>query len=109
MGVGSQRAAIENPNLVESFNIRPFAPDILLFANLGAVQLNYGYSVDECRQAVEMIQADALILHLNALQEAVQPEGLPRGVQPCARCNDDAGRRRCDLYARVSAGNGAAR
>lgn len=75
MGVGSQRAAIENPALAYSFNIRPVAPDILLFANLGAVQLNYGYSVDQCRRAVEMIQADALILHLNSLQEAVQPEG----------------------------------
>ncbi|MCB2180145.1 type 2 isopentenyl-diphosphate Delta-isomerase [bacterium] len=75
MGVGSQRAAIENPTIADTFNIRPYAPDILLFANLGAVQLNYGYTVDECQKAVEMIQADALILHLNALQEAVQPEG----------------------------------
>jgi isopentenyl-diphosphate delta-isomerase len=46
-----------------------------LFANLGAVQLNYGYGVDDCRRAVEMIGADALVLHFNALQEAVQPEG----------------------------------
>jgi isopentenyl-diphosphate delta-isomerase len=51
------------------------APDILLFANLGAVQLNYGYGLDQCQRAVEMCQADALILHFNALQEAVQPEG----------------------------------
>jgi isopentenyl-diphosphate delta-isomerase len=46
-----------------------------LFANLGAVQLNYGYGIDECRRAVEMIEGDALILHLNPLQEALQPEG----------------------------------
>jgi isopentenyl-diphosphate delta-isomerase len=73
MGVGSQRAAIENPDLTETFSIaRKVAPDILLFANLGAVQLNYGYGIDHCRRAVDMIQADALILHLNALQEAVQ-------------------------------------
>ena len=52
-----------------------YAPDILLFANLGAVQFNYGYGVDECRQAIDMIEADALILHLNPLQEALQPEG----------------------------------
>jgi isopentenyl-diphosphate delta-isomerase len=75
MGLGSQRAAVENPELAHTFQVRDAAPDILLFANLGAVQLNYGYGVDECRRAVEMIGADALILHLNALQEAVQPEG----------------------------------
>jgi isopentenyl-diphosphate Delta-isomerase len=75
MGLGSQRAAIENPNVASTFQVRSVAPHILLFANLGAVQLNYHYGLDECRRAVEMIEADALILHLNALQEAVQPEG----------------------------------
>jgi isopentenyl-diphosphate delta-isomerase len=78
MGVGSQRAAIEHPALADTFKIRPYAPDILLFANIGAVQLNYQYGVDECQRAVEMVEADALILHLNALQEAVQPEGQAR-------------------------------
>lgn len=78
LGVGSQRAAIEHAELERTFQIRACAPDILLFANLGAVQLNYQYSVDECRQAVEMIEADALFLHLNALQEALQPEGQTR-------------------------------
>lgn len=75
MGVGSQRAAIGNPDLADTYRIRHVAPDILLFANLGAVQLNYGYGVAECQRAVDMIEADALILHLNPLQEAVQPEG----------------------------------
>jgi isopentenyl-diphosphate delta-isomerase len=78
MGVGSQRAAIEDKSLVETFQVRSVAPDIALFANLGAVQLNYGYTVEECREAVDMIEADALILHFNALQEAVQPEGDTR-------------------------------
>lgn len=75
MGVGSQRAAIEHPEQAKTFQVRRVAPDILLFANLGAVQLNYGYGIDHCRQAVEMIDADALILHLNPLQEAVQDAG----------------------------------
>ena len=76
MGVGSQRAALEHPEQTPTFSItRQVAPDILLFANLGAVQLNYGYGIDHCRRAVDMIQADALILHLNPLQEAVQDAG----------------------------------
>jgi len=75
MGLGSQRAAIENNDLAYSYQVRNVAPDILLFANIGAVQLNYKYGVDQCQRAVEMIQADALILHFNVLQEAVQPEG----------------------------------
>jgi isopentenyl-diphosphate delta-isomerase len=78
MGVGSQRAAIEDPELAATYQVRGYAPDILLLANLGAVQLNYGYGIDQCRRAVEMIEADALILHFNALQEAVQPEGNTR-------------------------------
>jgi isopentenyl-diphosphate delta-isomerase len=75
MGVGSQRVAIEEPSVADSFRVRDVAPDILLLGNLGAVQLNYGYTVEHCRRAVDMIGADALILHLNVLQEAVQPEG----------------------------------
>lgn len=75
MGVGSQRAALEDPVRAAAFSIREHAPDILLFANLGAVQLNYGYTVDHCRRAVEMIGANALMLHLNPLQEALQWDG----------------------------------
>jgi isopentenyl-diphosphate delta-isomerase len=75
MGVGSQRVAVESPEVVETFAVRRYAPDCLLFANLGAVQLNYGYGLAECRQAVDALEADALILHLNALQESVQSRG----------------------------------
>lgn len=75
MGLGSQRAAIEDSALAGSYYIRDIAPDILLFANVGAVQLSYGYGLEQCRKAIDMVSADALILHFNVLQEAVQPEG----------------------------------
>ena len=75
VGVGSQRKALEDTGTVGSFQVREAAPSVPLLANLGAVQLNYGYGVAECRRAVEMIAADALVLHLNPLQEAIQPEG----------------------------------
>lgn len=75
MGLGSGRVLLEHPELKDTFDVRSVAPDVLLFANLGAVQLNKGYDVDACRRLVEMVGADALVLHLNALQEALQPEG----------------------------------
>jgi isopentenyl-diphosphate delta-isomerase len=75
MGVGSQRIALEHPELTDTFQVRHVAPDILLFANLGAIQLNYGFRIEDCQRAIEMIEADALILHFNPLQEAVQTEG----------------------------------
>jgi isopentenyl-diphosphate delta-isomerase len=75
VGVGSQRKALEDPAKADTFRVREVAPSVPLLANLGAVQLNYGMGVRECRQAVDMIQADALVLHLNPLQEAIQPEG----------------------------------
>ncbi len=78
MGVGSQRIAIENPDLAYTFQVRRWAPDALLFANLGAIQLNYGYTVDECQRAIDMLEADALVLHLNPLQEALQVGGDTR-------------------------------
>jgi isopentenyl-diphosphate Delta-isomerase len=75
MGVGSQRVALEEPSFTRHFRLREIAPDILLLANLGAVQLNYGYGPAECQRAVDMIEADALALHLNPLQEALQAGG----------------------------------
>ena len=76
MGVGSQRAAIENPKLAETFAVaREKAPTAFLIANIGGIQLVHGCGVKEVKQAVEMIDADAVAVHLNALHEAVQPEG----------------------------------
>ncbi len=75
MGLGSLRAVIEAPHLADTFRVRHLAPDILLFANLGAAQLNAGFGLEECRRAVELADADALILHLNPLQEALQADG----------------------------------
>lgn len=75
MGVGSQRIAVEKPDLAHTFAVRSIAPDILLFANLGAVQLNYTYGYEQCLRVVELLEADALIIHLNPLQECIQPHG----------------------------------
>jgi len=76
MGVGSQRAALENPNLRRTYTIvRKKAPNVFLAANIGAPQIIRDYTVKDLEKAIEMIEADALIIHLNPLQEAIQPEG----------------------------------
>lgn len=83
MGVGSQRIALDNSALEQSFRIvRETAPDAFLIANIGAPQLAMGYGIKEARKAVEMISANALAIHMNAVQEAVQPEGevVAKGV-----------------------------
>jgi len=72
MSVGSQRLGLEQPSLADSYRVRDVAPDIPLLANLGAVYLNYGYGLDECERAVEMIGADGLYLYLNSMQKLVQ-------------------------------------
>ncbi|MEK5257245.1 type 2 isopentenyl-diphosphate Delta-isomerase [Paenibacillus sp. FSL E2-0201] len=75
LGVGSVRAAVERSELTETFYVRDKAPDIPVIANIGAVQLSYGFGVEECRRAVDIAGADFLVLHLNGLQEVFQPEG----------------------------------
>jgi isopentenyl-diphosphate Delta-isomerase len=92
MGLGSARALVESPASLDTFDVRDRAPDIALLANLGAVQLNKGYGIDQCRRLVELLRADAIVLHLNPLQEALQPEGdtcfrglLAKIAELCAR------------------------
>ena len=75
MGVGSQRVALEKPEVADTFAVRKYAPDIPLFANLGAVQLNYNCGLEQCLRIVDILEADALILHINPLQECIQPQG----------------------------------
>lgn len=75
LAVGSQRAMIEDPAARQSFALRQYAPSIPLLANIGAVQLNTGYGFEQAKIAVDCLEADALILHLNPLQELIQPEG----------------------------------
>lgn len=75
MGVGSQRAAIEHPELANLFKAREVAPDIPLMANVGLVQLNYGFGARQFQKCVDMIKANALVVHMNPIQEVIQPEG----------------------------------
>lgn len=76
MGVGSQRVAIDDKRLERTFAVtRKNAPTAFLIANIGGIQLVNGYGLKEAERALEMIDADALAIHLNALQEAGQPEG----------------------------------
>jgi len=76
MGVGSQRAALEDSRLGESFTVvRKKAPTAFIIANIGGVQLVNGMDLKKVRRAVEMVEADALAIHLNSLQETAQPEG----------------------------------
>jgi isopentenyl-diphosphate delta-isomerase len=76
MGIGSQRAAIEDKKLEKTFSVaRKKAPTAFLIANIGGAQLIDGYGLREVKKAVEMIEADAIAIHLNALQETAQPEG----------------------------------
>ncbi len=105
MGVGSQRVMFDNASARASFEIRPYAPHALLFANLGAIQLNYGFGIRECREAVKTVGADALYLHLNPLQEAVQPEGNTRFSGLADRMADMAGALDCPVVVKeVGAG-----
>lgn len=76
LGVGSQRQALEDDSQLESYRIvRKHAPTIPIVGNIGAAQVAKGLDENAVRRLVDLIEADALAIHLNALQEAVQREG----------------------------------
>jgi isopentenyl-diphosphate delta-isomerase len=92
MGVGSQRIGLEKQDAKDTFKlVRTYAPNACIIANMGAVQLNYGHGVESYRAIVDMVQADAVYLHLNPLQEALQPGGdtdfrnILRGIELLVR------------------------
>ncbi|MEM2878703.1 MAG: type 2 isopentenyl-diphosphate Delta-isomerase [Candidatus Hadarchaeales archaeon] len=76
--VGSQRSAIEDSMVIDTYKVREVAPDILLVGNIGLSQIAAGYGIDQLKATLETIDADALSVHMNVLQELVQPEGEPR-------------------------------
>lgn len=79
MGLGSQRAGLKSEELAATYSVaRKNAPNAFLIANIGGAQLAKGLTIDEARKIVKMIRANALVVHLNPLQELVQPEGEPR-------------------------------
>jgi isopentenyl-diphosphate Delta-isomerase len=75
LGLGSMRITLVKPESLHSFDIRKYCPTIPLFANIGLVQLNYGFGVEEINKIIDSIHADGIFLHINPLQEAIQPEG----------------------------------
>lgn len=98
IGLGSTRALLESDAHEESFMIRKYAKTVPLIANLGAVQLNYGYGAEECQRIVDLTEADSLVLHLNSLQEVVQDGGdlnfeniLPKIEDVCTKLNVPVG------------------
>ena len=92
LALGSQRVMFEDSAARASFALRPFAPSTVLVGNLGAVQLNYGFSLNHCEAALEVLAGDGLYLHLNPLQEAIQPEGDRNFTNLAVKIRDLAGK-----------------
>jgi len=75
LALGSTRALLDSDGHASSFQVREYAPSVPIIANLGAVQLNFGYGAEECRRIIEMTDSDMLVLHLNSIQEVIQDNG----------------------------------
>lgn len=75
LGLGSMRVILRKPESIPSFDVKEFAPDVPIFANFGIVQLNYGYGADDLNKIIDSVNADGIFLHVNHLQEVIQPEG----------------------------------
>lgn len=75
LALGSMRVLLKDPIAANSFKVREFCPSIPLFANMGLVQLNYGYGADEINKLIDIIDADGIFLHINHMQESIQPGG----------------------------------
>lgn len=75
LGLGSMRVTLKRPESLASFQVKKYCPSVPMLANFGVVQLNYGYGADEINRIIDSVEADGIFLHVNPLQEAIQPEG----------------------------------
>ncbi|MDQ7021670.1 MAG: type 2 isopentenyl-diphosphate Delta-isomerase [Candidatus Dojkabacteria bacterium] len=74
-GLGSMRVILRKPESLKTFNVRKDCPTIPMYANFGVVQLNYGYGADDINKIIDLVEADGIFLHVNPIQEIIQPEG----------------------------------
>lgn len=75
IALGSMRVIFKHPEAIKDFQIKKYCPNVPLFANIGLIQLNYGFGLDEIKKVIEISESDGLFFHINHLQEAIQPEG----------------------------------
>ncbi|CCW69008.1 unnamed protein product [Phytomonas sp. Hart1] len=74
-GVGSMRVINRYPSAAFTFDVKEFCPSVMMFANIGLVQLNYGFGAKEINNLIDSVNADGIFIHLNHTQELCQPEG----------------------------------
>ncbi len=100
LALGSMRVCLRQPETLASFRVRRYCPDVPLFANVGLIQLNHGVALEDLQHLVDEIEADGLFLHLNALQEAIQPEGQTNFSGLLAKLADVVARLRVPVLAK---------